>query len=349
MRHGLGLDGAMVRFPQPLRPGDRIGVTSPSSGVPQDLWPRLEFAAGWLRERGFEVVVGDCMDGDSSHVSGPAVERADELQRMLTDPAIRAVVPPWGGETAIDLLDLLDWDEIGQAEPTWLVGYSDLTTLMLPLTLRTGWATLHGVNLMDTPYAPPDGLLHWTDVASARGPVTQQQSGVFRSGAFDDWAGDPSPTSYVLEGRGAWEVADDDEVEVSGRLIGGCIEVIGALTGTSFGDVPGFGRTYAEDGLIVYLEASEREAFEICRTLHGMRLAGWFEHANAILIGRTSAPASGAFTQRDAVLDALEDLDIPIVFDVECGHVPPHLPLVNGALAHLTVTDHERSIVQELG
>ncbi|WP_256841550.1 S66 family peptidase [Ornithinimicrobium cryptoxanthini] len=339
----------MIRFPQPLSPGDRIGVTSPSSGVPQDLWPRLECATRWLHERGFEVVVGDCMDGDSSHVSAPAVERADELQRMLTDPTVRAVVPPWGGETAIDVLDLLDWEAIGQAEPTWLVGYSDLSTLMLPLTLRTGWATLHGANLMDTPYAAADGLLHWTEVAAAQGPLAQRQSGVFRTGAFDDWAADPSPTAYALEGRGAWEVADGDELELSGRLVGGCIEVIGALTGTPFGDVPHFGRTYAEDGLIIYLEAAEGAAFEICRALHGMRLAGWFEHANAILIGRTNAPASGAFTQRDAVLDALEDLDIPIVFDVECGHVPPHLPLVNGALAHLTVTDHERSIVQDLG
>lgn len=339
----------MIRFPQPLRPGDRIGVTSSSSGVPQALSRRLEFAVGWLQNRGFEVAVGECMDGDSSHLSAPAVERADELQRMLTDPTIRAVVPPWGGETAIDLLDLLDWDAIGAAEPTWLVGYSDLSTLLLPLTLRTGWASLHGVNLMDTPYAPVEGLLHWTDVAAARGPVTQRQSGAYRTGAFDDWEADPSASAYVLEGRGGWEVADDDELELSGRLIGGCIEVIGKLTGTPFGDVPGFGRTYAEDGLIIYLEAAEADAFEICRALHGMRLAGWFEHAHAILIGRTAAPASGDFSQRDAVLDALEDLDLPIVFDVECGHVPPHLPLVNGALAHLTVTDNERRLVQELG
>lgn len=339
----------MIRFPQPLRPGDRIGVTSPSSGVPTQLWPRLEFATGWLRGRGFDVTVGGCMDGDGSHVSAPAVERAAELQQMLTDPTVRAVVPSWGGETAIDLLDLLDWDAIAAAEPTWLVGYSDLSTLMLPLTLRTGWATLHGSNLMDTPYTRPEGLVHWTEVAAARGPVTQTQSGVYRAGDHDDWAADPGRTTYALDGRGTWEVADDDEVEVYGRLVGGCIEVISKLTGTPYGDVPGFGRTYAEEGLIVYVEAAEASAFEICRSLHGMRLAGWFRHANAILVGRTSAPASGSFTQRDAVLDALDDLDVPIVLDLECGHVPPQLPLVNGALAHLTVTDHERRLVQELG
>lgn len=338
----------MIRFPQPLRPGGRIGVTSPSSGVPERLRPRLDFAVGWLQERGYEVVVGTCMDGDS-HVSAPAVERADELQRMLTDPDIRAVVPPWGGETAIDLVDLLDWEAIAAAEPTWLVGYSDLSTLLLPLTVHAGWATLHGVNLMDTPYAVAPGLAHWTDVASARSAVRQEQSGVYRTGAFDDWQADPSHTTYVLDGRGQWEESLDEEVEVSGRLVGGCLETVANLAGTAFGDVPAFGRTYAEDGLIVYLEVFEAPAFEVCRRLHGLRLAGWFEHANAILIGRTLAPGSGDFTQRDAVLDALGDLDVPIVFDVECGHVPPHLPLVNGALARLAVTDNERSIVQELG
>ena len=339
----------VIRFPQPLQPGDRIGVTSPSSGVPQRLRPRLEFAVDWLREKGFEVEVGQCLDGDGSHVSAPAVERADELQRMLTDPTIRAVLPPWGGETAIDLLDLLDWEAMAAAEPTWLIGFSDISTLLLPLTLRTGWATLHGPNLMDTPYAPVEGLAHWTQVAGATGPVTQRETGVHQAGGFDDWEKDPSPTAYRVAGQGAWEVAGDDEVEVSGRLIGGCLETIHHLAGTPFGDVRGWGRQYAEEGLIVYLEASEAPALDVCRALHGLRLAGWFEHANAILIGRTDAPASGDFTQREAVLDALEDLDIPIVFDLEIGHVPPQMSLVNGALTQLTVTDTERTIVQALG
>lgn len=336
-----------IRFPAPLRPGDRIGVTSPSSGVPSSLRRRLDVAVGWLRERGYDVVVGDCMDG-ASHVSAPAVERAHELTRMLTDPTVRAVVPPWGGETAIDLVDLLDWDRIAAAEPTWFVGFSDISTLLLPLTLRAGWATLHGANLMDTPYAAVDGLVHWTEVAAATSPVRQEQSGVFRTGGFDDWEVDPGVTAYALEGSGAWEEALDDEVEVSGRLVGGCLETISKLAGTPYGDVPAFGRSHAEEGLILYVEAAEADAFETCRTLHGLRLSGWFRHANAILVGRTEAPDSGELTQREAVLDALGDLDIPIVLDVECGHVPPSMPLVNGALAHLTVTDGERSLVQEL-
>ena len=89
-----------LRFPAPLRPGDTIGVTSPSAGVVGAGARRVEFSVAWLRESGYDVVVGDCMDG-SGHVSAPREQRAAELSAMLTDPAIRAVVPPWGGVTAI--------------------------------------------------------------------------------------------------------------------------------------------------------------------------------------------------------------------------------------------------------
>src|SRR6476620_1904523 len=97
-----------LRSPRPLQPGDRLGTPSV--------------------------------------VSAPKEARAAELTAMLVDPSIRAVVPPWGGELAIDLLDQLDWDALAAAEPTWLVGFSDMSTVLLPMTTRLGWASLHGWN-----------------------------------------------------------------------------------------------------------------------------------------------------------------------------------------------------------
>jgi muramoyltetrapeptide carboxypeptidase len=338
-----------LRLPAPLRPGDRIGVTSPSSGVPAKLRPRLEYAVGWLRERGYDVVVGECMDGES-HVSAPKHERAAELTAMLADPEIRAVVPPWGGVTAIDILDRLGWDELADADPTWVVGYSDTTTWMLPLTLELGWATLHGTNLMDTPYAPPDGLSHWIDVAAATGPLTQRAIGRHRTAAFDDWESDPQVLTLDLDATGQWLLLDPSTgaVDVTGRLVGGCIDVLGPLAGTAYGDVAAFGAEHADTGLVVYLEACDDEAFTICRLLHAMRYAGWFDHARAVLVGRTLAPASDTMTQHEAVRDALGDLDVPVVLDVECGHVAPFMPLVNGAPAHLVVDGERREITQDL-
>lgn len=334
----------MVRYPSLLQPGDRIGVTAPSAGVEGPAAERIEFCVAWLREAGYEVVVGDCMDG-TGITSGPAVKRAAELTEMICDPAIRCVIPPWGGETAIDLVDLLDWDLLARADPTWLVGFSDLATILLPITTRLGWATLHGDNLADTPYRPPAGLLGWLDVASGTGPHLQRDSGLIA-----DWwrfAENPRATEWKRLGHGTWSLHGADSVHVTGRLIGGCVETLCNLAGTPYGDVAAFGETYADDGLIVYLEAAGDEAATICRNVHGLRLAGWFNHARAVLIGRTNAPDNPKLTQREAVLDALRRLNLPVVLGLEIGHVPPHLPLVNGALATITVDGDTREIVQE--
>jgi muramoyltetrapeptide carboxypeptidase len=333
-----------LRFPRPLRPGDRIGVTSPSAGASGAAGARIEFCVAWLRERGYAVEVGECMDG-AGLTSAPAEQRAAELTRMLADPAIACVVPPWGGETAIDLVDLLDWDVLAAAEPTWLVGYSDLTTVMVPVTTRLGWATVHGDNLADTPYAVPAGLLHWLDLVSGPGPFVQRDSGAVA--AWVRFEEDPHATGWRHVGRGQWEVEGGGDLDVTGRLIGGCIETMVNLAGTPYGDV----RSWAEaldEPTIVYVEACEDHAVDICRYLHGMRLAGWFDRAAAVLVGRTNAPDHPDLTQREAVLDALGRLGLPIVWDLEIGHVPPHLPLVNGALARVVVDGDTREITQTL-
>lgn len=342
-----------IRYPAPLRPGDRIGVTAPSSGVDDILRPRLEHAVKVLRDQGFEVEVGECI-GTPTHVSALREQRAAELMAMLTDPSIRAVVPPWGGETAIDLLDVLDYDAIGAAEPTWVVGFSDTTTWMAPITLRTGIATLHGQNLMDTPYAVEPGLLHWLAVAGAEpgSTLVQHSPGRHRTTGFDDWAADPTIARYTLTGTGTWRRIDagheDEAVSISGRLIGGCVETVSNLTGTPYGGMEAFAREYAPEGLVHYVDVDAAPSYEVCRLLHGMRLAGWFDRANAVLVSRTRAPGAPDFSQDDAVRDALGMLGVPIIADVECGHVPPYLALVNGASTTVVCSPDEQSITQTL-
>ena len=285
------------------------------------------------------------MDG-TGITAGPAGERAAELTAMLCDPSIRCVLPPWGGETAIDLVDLLDWDALAAAEPTWLVG----SPTSPPSCCRSprAWAgpPVHGDNLADTPYAVPDGLLSWLDIVVRPGPASAARLGpgrrlvALRGGPAGDRveAGRRRAVDSARCGLPARHRPSDRR----------CVETLSNLAGTPYGDVSAFGRQHAEDGLIVYLEAAEDEAATICRNLHGLRLAGWFEHARAVLIGRTNAPDHPKLTQREAVLDALGRLGLPIVFDLEIGHVPPHLPLVNGALATLTVEGDTREIVQRL-
>ncbi len=341
----------MTRFPRPLAPGDRIAVTSPSSGVEDGLRPRLDVALQSLRDRGFDVVVGDCMSADQVR-SAPKEQRAAELVDFLCDPGVAAVVPPWGGELAIDLLDVLDWDRLASAEPTWFVGWSDNTTVMVPITTRLGWASAHGWNLMDTPYAAPDGLLHWVDLLTATGAVTQRSPGRFRP-KWDDYRATPEVAEMTLDQPTDWVVLGgargEQDVDVSGRLVGGCVEVLAPLAGTPYADVAAYGRAHADEGLLVYLEVCEHGAYDACRALHGLRYAGWFDHANAVLVGRTRGPDTADLTQLQAVEDALGDLGVPVVAEMDIGHTQPFLPLVNGASARVVVREGVREVTQTLG
>jgi hypothetical protein len=105
---------------------------------------------------------------------------------------------------------------------------------------------------------------------------------------------------------------------------------------------------HAPEGLVVYLEASKDGAVDVARDLWRLRPAGWFDRAHAVLIARTSAPDATGFSQVDAVRSVLGDLGLPVVLDVDCGHVPPHLALVNGARAEVTVDGDRQEIVQRL-
>ena len=297
-----------MRFPRPLRPGDRIGVTSPSSGVAPRMRGRLDAALATLRDRGYDVVVGDCMAADRV-VSAPKEQRAAELTAMLGDPAIRAVVPPWGGELAIDLLDQLDWEALAAAEPTWLVGFSDMSTVLLPVTTRLGLGVAARLEPDGHAVRAPDGLLHWT--RRGRGdravhpaqPRPLPEPGLLRlrrrPGGLDDGAG---------RGRDRGRSSAGETLDVSGRLVGGCIETVAPLAGTPYGDVPAFGREHAERGPAGLPRGRRaRRPTTSAGRCTGSGCAGWFEHANAILIGRTPAPGHDDLSQHDAVVDALGD------------------------------------------
>ncbi|MGB7448722.1 MAG: S66 peptidase family protein [Ornithinimicrobium sp.] len=340
----------MVRYAAPLREGDRIGVTATSSGVPPPMRERLEVALAAVRRRGYAVELGECLYG-TGHVSAPAQARAAEFMAMMQDPSIKAVVPPWGGETGIDMLSLLDWDALRTVEPTWVVGYSDVATLITPLTMVAGMATVHGGNLMDTPYRVPSGMVSWLDIAEMPTGSTfaQTPTGRYRRDAHVDYAQDAAASELDLDAVGGWWRLDDTgDVHVRGRLVGGCIETISPLTGGPLADMSGFRAEHAGEETLVYIEAAESGSFAICRALHGMRLAGFFDGAQAVLVGRTNAPDDQGMTQHEAVLDALGSLGVPIVAGVDCGHVAPFMPLVNGAHAEVWLRGDSARITQTL-
>lgn len=330
----------MLRFPRPLRPGDTVAITAPSSGVEPGAQPRLDLVLNHWRARGFRVVEGDCLRHELHDTSAPAPQRAAELMRFLTDPGIAAVLPPWGGERAIELLPLMDFDRLRGLPPKWLLGFSDVSTLQMPLALVAGWASAHGSNLMDLAPSQTEPLVTGVfDLLAHDGatPFVQQASRRYQV----QWIPFETDTNAALnlteptrwrrlDGR------DDVPLTLQGRLIGGCLDTVSRLAGTRFGDVPGFIRASGGDGVLVYLENCEQSPCEMLRTLVSLKLHGWFDGVAGVLLGRSAAPEVKEADRLDharAARDALGDLPCPVLVDVDIGHRQPQFTLVNGALA----------------
>ena len=344
----------MIHYPLPLQRGDTIGITAPSAGVGPELEARLQFCLSFLRQMGFHVYEGECLR-EGGIVSAPAAKRADELMSMLQNDTVQAILPPWGGELLIDLLPLLDFAALARAKPKWIIGYSDLTTLMLPYTLLTHNATVHGSNLLETPNRMGmGGLAHWHDALTLPiGASFTQRPATHYQANFVDWRVYPEATTWQCSEPVEWKCLHQENnphnsVEVSGRLIGGCLDVISALPASLYGDVPRFVRECAPEGLLLYLENVDGNTAQFCRMLHCIRLAGWCASANAILVGRSAGPQLREFTVRDCLLDALGDLPIPVIYDMDIGHVPPQLILINGALARLHFHPGQHGLTQTL-
>ncbi|WP_423919679.1 LD-carboxypeptidase [Frigoribacterium sp. 2-23] len=169
---------ADIRYPAPLMPGSRIEVPAPSMGVPDELQPRLQEARAALVAQDYDLHLREHVSRGGL-VPASAAERAADLQAaFVSRPG--AVLPPWGGELAIELVDRLDWPAIAEAG-SWFVGWSDISTLLLPLTLTTGLATMHGANLMDEPWELPTEFWRWTQVAALHeGESFSQEAAPFR-------------------------------------------------------------------------------------------------------------------------------------------------------------------------
>ncbi len=272
---------------------------------------------------------------------------------FLTDPEIKAIMPPWGGDLAMEILELMDFECLVQAPPKWFVGFSDLSTIQFPLTTISGWATLHGPNLMQlsSKELDPNTQALWHLLGSERGSLNQQYS----SPAFhcEDVDGALTREGLNLTQKTQWKRLDGSTspLTFSGHLIGGCLEIISRLAGTPYGNLSSFKDKAYEEGVILYFENVEMLACELTRALLSLRLQGWFNNLSGILIGRSAVAEKSdpdKHNYLDALTTSLADLDIPVLYDVDIGHVPPQLSLINGAIATVQFTENGSFVTQQI-
>ena len=241
----------MIKYPF-LEKGSTVGVTAPSSGVPGELHDLLNSACESMEKKGFKIVSDETAWSQDKAKSAPAKKRAEEFNKMMLNGEIQLIIPPWGGELLIETLEYIDFENI---QSKWVLGYSDISTLLLAITLKTGVATAHGTNLVDLrgEYSD-DTTAMWQSVLSTEKgqSILQHSSEKYQK----EWQHDnPTPHVFNLTEQTYWKSTEKEKVKMQGRLLGGCIDTIRHLVGTPYCDVQSFKKNYIEgDPIIWYLE-----------------------------------------------------------------------------------------------
>jgi muramoyltetrapeptide carboxypeptidase len=301
----------MVKTPPSLSPGDTIAIVCPGGYMP---FEKAQACIDTLRDWGYRVKVGRTLGGDSeNYFSGTDKERLADLQQMLDDGEVKAILCGRGGYGLGRIIDRIDLSKF-KKEPKWIVGYSDITVIHAHIHTNYNIATLH---------AP-------------------------MAGAFNDDAGSEFVRSlrHALEGEKAKFQCPahglNRKGEGIGELIGGNLSLLAHLIGT-----PSDMKT---KGKILFLEDIGEYAYHIDRMMQQLKRNGKLDRLAGLIVGGMTDMKD---TERpfgepveEIIHDMIKEYDYPVCFGFPIGHQPANYALKSG-VGHKLKVGKSKTILEE--
>ena len=339
-----------MRIPEFLKPGGNVGFVAPSFGCNIEPYKSaFDSALAKIGEMGYVTYLGpNCYKGEGIGISSSPEACANELMDMYEDDAADVIISVGGGELMCEILSYMDFDRIAKAKPKWYMGYSDNTNFTFLSAILADTAAIYGPCAGEFGMIPWDGsvLDAWETLLGNR-PVVYGYDKWEKEGIKDEEH--PTAPFNLTEDTHYVYYPSADRVrgiEMEGRLIGGCMDCLVNISGTSLDKVGEFLERYKDDGFIWFLEACDLTPFAIRRTIWNLKNSGWFKYVKGFMIGRPLhfGEVNINCDQYNAVTDLLSEFKVPIVMDLDIGHLSPMMPLITGAKARVKAMKNDISI-----
>ncbi|WP_456272541.1 S66 family peptidase [Bacillus sp. AK031] len=303
--------------PERLKAGDKIGIITPSSPAPVMFPERYSRGLDQLRNMGFEVVEGKCAGQSQSYRSASIKDRAEELNAFIRNDEIKAIISTIGGTNSNSLLPYIDYDYF-KKHPKIMMGYSDVTALLLGIYEKTEVVTFYGPAIVPSfgeyPEMLPKGKEYFEqavklsfDIPYALDVPDQWTEEML------DWATQDRPKK-MLPNPG-WTCLRKGKAQ--GKLVGGNLNTMSGIMASEF---------FPElKGAILFIEDSFKDMATQERSLSMLKIAGVLDEIAGLIVGKhehfqnNNAP----FTFEELLLEIIGDRDIPIMTNVDIGHTFP--------------------------
>lgn len=359
-----------MRYPAFLQEKGTIGFVAPSFGCATEPYRSgfLNAQKRW-KEQGFQLQPGpNCYVEEGVGISNTPKKCGEELTAYYCDKNNDCLISCGGGELMCEILDYVDFEQIRQAAPKWYLGYSDNTNFTFLLATLCDAASVYGPCAAAFGMDPLHPSLNDAMLLLQGKKLTMQGYDKWERESLKDEEHPYEPYNltetsvikyYLPDGRtnveslrgaagkyaeagkaglAAFSADDNAEFDFSGRLIGGCMDCLVNLLGTRYDKVTEFTERYKEDGIIWFLEACDLNLMGIRRAMWQMEHAGWFKYCKGFLIGR---PRLGMGVEEfgidsyQAVCEMLYPHHVPVLMDLDIGHMPPSMPLICGSMANV--------------
>jgi muramoyltetrapeptide carboxypeptidase len=287
------LNGRPIAKPERLRAGDLVGVVAPSGVVDEE---RLAGGVRALEALGWRVTLGSAVLARRAYLAGSDDERRHDLQRMIDDPAVRAVFCARGGYGSQRIVPALDLAPLAR-RPKPLVGYSDATALLLA-AVRAGVVAVHGPMV----------------AVELAGGLSDHALAHLRSVLTDpDYVWQAPVPLEIRRGR------------ATGRLVGGCLSVLASTVGTPW--------AVDTEGAILFLEDVHEWPYRLDRLLTQVGQSGLLDRVAGVVFGTMATCRSHAgVTALDVVRDFFATAPYPVGFGLDAGHTDAATGIENLAL-----------------
>lgn len=294
-----------MTIPPYLQQGNTIGITCPSGYMARE---GVAYAVKVLESWGFNVVVGDTVGSAHYYFSADDQTRLNELQNMLDDPKIDAIMMGRGGYGMSRIIDRLDFSTF-RSNPKWICGLSDITVLHNHIQATTGIPTLHSVMAR----AFNESSEYSDHILNFKAAITG-----------GDLSYTASPSSYNRPGN------------AEGLLTGGNLAILAHLTG-SVSEVDTADK-------ILFIEDVGEYLYNIDRMLLNLKRAGKLSNIKALIVGsftdmKDTVRVFGQ-TLEEIIRDKVADYDYPVCFNFPCGHQDVNFTLTLGMQHRLVVGEN---------
>lgn len=319
--------------PNNLKENPSLYLIAPSFGCTISPYKeRLQKALKTFQQLGISYTLGEnCYKNEGIASSAQPKKRAEEFMKAYESEA-DAILSVGGGETMLEILEYIDFDKIKALPPKWFVGFSDNTNLTYTLTTLCDIESIYGNNAPSF-YSYP---LQYDTLDTMR-----MLKGERNFTGYKKW--------QLCENKECFPEYSFDQKKVitaihytkpfNGVLLGGCLDCLVHLCGTRFDNTRQYINQHKKEGIIFYLEACDLTSIGIRLALFQLKNAGWFTCIKGFLIGRSRLFNDTSFdtTPTEAYIDLLKEYKVPILLNIDLGHLPPSLPFRNGAFAQISL------------